>query len=178
MSRVGKQELEIPEKTEVTVGDGFVSVKGPLGELSKKVRSEVSISTEGRKVTFSPTKKNPLAYALWGTYASHVKNMIDGVNTPFEKKLLIEGVGYRASLEGNVLVLAVGYSHQVRLPIPEGVNVTVEKNLITVSGIDKEEVGEFTATIRAKKKPEPYKGKGIRYEGEVVRRKQGKKVVS
>ena len=122
-----------------------------------------------------PAKKTLFSQALWGTVASHIRNMIEGVNKPFEKRLIIEGVGYRAEISENNIVLAIGFSHPVIVPIPEGVEVTVQKNTITVSGINKEAVGHFTALVRSYKKPEPYKGKGIRYEDEIVRRKQGKK---
>ena len=115
------------------------------------------------------------ARALWGTYGSHLTNMIHGVQTPFEKKLIIEGVGFRGEMSGNTLVLSLGFSHKIEVSIPEGLTVTVEKNVVNVSGIDKEAVGKFAAQIRGYRKPEPYKGKGIRYENEVIRRKEGKK---
>jgi len=175
MSRIGKQELQIPEKTTVTLMDGSITVTGPLGTLSKNVRDDVLIKISDGKVTFEPKADSILVRALWGTYASHVKNMILGVNTPFQKKLILEGVGFKADVKGTDLVLALGFSHPVIVKIPEGLNVTTEKGLVTVSGINKELVGEFTASTRALKKPEPYKGKGFRYDNEVIRRKQGKK---
>lgn len=175
MSRIGKNPITIPEKTEVTVGDGVVAVKGPLGELRKPLHREVNVSVADGAVTVAPARENELAKALWGTYASHVRNMISGVNEPFVKKLEVEGIGYKSNVSGNKLVLDVGFSHDVELEIPAGLTVTAEKNVITVSGSDKELVGQFAANIRAVKKPEPYKGKGIHYEGEVVYRKQGKK---
>lgn len=175
MSRVGKQEITIPEKTDVSIADGVITVKGPLGELTKPSHADVEISVADGTVKVTPTKDTGLSKALWGTYASHVKNMVQGVNTAYEKKLEIEGVGYRAAMQGTDLVLNVGFSHQVIMPVPQGLEVTVEKNLITVKGIDKEQVGQFAANVRAKKKPEPYKGKGIHYVGEYIIRKQGKK---
>ena len=175
MSRVGKKEIIIPEKTEVSVADGKITVKGPLGELSRATHKQVTVTVADGKVDVKPADESNFAYALWGTYASHVMNMINGVNTHYEKKLEIEGVGYRAAVQGNELVLNVGFSHQVKMPIPQGLEVTVEKNLITVKGIDKEVVGQFSANVRATKKPEPYKGKGIHYVGEYIIRKQGKK---
>jgi len=175
MSRIGKQELQIPEKTTVTLMNGSITVTGPLGTLSKNVRDDVLIKISDGKVTFEPKADSILVRALWGTYASHVKNMILGVNTPFQKKLILEGVGFKADVKGTDLVLALGFSHPVIVKIPEGLNVTTEKGLVTVSGINKELVGEFTASTRALKKPEPYKGKGFRYDNEVIRRKQGKK---
>ncbi len=177
MSRIGKQPIEIPEKTEVTVSEDAVLVKGPLGELSRQLHPEVSVSVEEGAVVVAPRNKTLFAQALWGTYASHVINMMQGVNRPFEKKLLVQGIGYKSDLSGNKIVLAVGFSHKVELDIPESLTVTTEKNVITVSGADKELVGQFAAKIRAVKKPEPYKGKGIRYEDEQVRQKQGKKSV-
>ncbi|MCW9054476.1 MAG: 50S ribosomal protein L6 [Candidatus Pacebacteria bacterium] len=177
MSRIGKQPVIIPEKTEVKIVDGVVSVKGPLGELSRPLHKAVSVAVKEGEVVVSPVNDSKAATALWGTFASHIKNMVAGVNQPFEKKLILEGVGYRVSLSGKNLELIVGFSHPVILEVPEGLTVVVEKNTISVSGSDKEKVGKFAAEIRAVKKPEPYKGKGIRYEGEVVRRKQGKKTV-
>lgn len=177
MSRIGKKEISIPEKTEVTVADGVVAVKGPNGELSRPYKPLVEIKIENGIVTVHPLKETIEARALWGTYASHIMNMIQGVNTPYEKKLLVEGVGYKADLKGDTLVLNVGFSHPVELKLPEGVKCDVQKNEISVSGIDKEAVGQFAAVVRSKKKPEPYKGKGIRYSDEVVRRKEGKKAV-
>jgi len=178
MSRVGKQIIQIPEKTEVDISSDVLTVKGPLGELVKNIHPAVTIKVEGSEATVTPNKDTIEARSLWGTFASHVKNMVQGVNEAYTKKLVVEGVGFRVEVKGNSLVLNVGFSHPVELPIPEGLTVTVEKNVITISGSDKEVVGQFTAVIRSKKKPEPYKGKGIRYSDEVVRRKQGKKAVS
>jgi large subunit ribosomal protein L6 len=178
MSRIGKQTIEIPEKTEVTVEGSVVRVKGPHGELSKKMRSEVEIIVEGNTVIARPRKSTKLGRALWGTYASLIKGMVRGVNEPFVKKLVVEGVGYRVSLSGKDLQLSVGFSHPVIIAVPETITVSVEKNEITISGADKEQVGQFAANVRAVKKPEPYKGKGIRYDDEVVRRKQGKRAVT
>lgn len=175
MSRIGKRPISIPQKTEVTVSDSKVTVKGPLGELTKEVHPHVSIEIDAGEVHVSPKNDTRLAKALWGTYASHVKNMLQGVNEVYTKKLVLEGVGYRMAVTGKDLTLNVGFSHSVVMTIPEGVTATVEKNELTVSGIDKETVGQFTANVRAVKKPEPYKGKGFHYDDEVVLRKQGKK---
>jgi len=177
MSRIGKQEIQIPAGTTVTVDGSTVSVKGALGELTRTFRDEVTVKVENDTVTFEPTADTPLARAMWGTVASHVKNMVDGVNTKFQKVLEVEGVGFRSAVQGNQVVLNVGFSHPVEINIPEGLEVTAEKNVITISGIDKELVGSFAAFIRSKKKPEPYKGKGIKYQGEKIKRKQGKKSV-
>ncbi len=178
MSRLGKLAIQIPSGTEVSVGTGEITVKGKGGTLTRSVHPAVSIKVENGEVFVTPAQKNRLGRALWGTYAAHVRNMVQGVNTPFMKKLHVEGIGYRVELAGKQLKLSVGFSHPVLVSIPEGIVVVVEKNVVSVSGADKEQVGEFAASVRAIKKPEPYKGKGIRYEGEVVRQKQGKKAAS
>lgn len=178
MSRIGKRNIVIPSGTEVRVQDGELVVKGKGGELRKSVHPAVTISVTGSEATVAPAGKGRLSRALWGTYAAHLKNMIAGVNTPFAKKLQVEGIGYRAEMAGKQIKLLIGLSHPVLVDVPQGVTVAVEKNMITVTGADKELVGHFAATVRAYKKPEPYKGKGIRYEGEVVREKQGKKSVA
>jgi large subunit ribosomal protein L6 len=176
MSRLGKQPITLPDRTDVVLGEaGKVTVKGPKGELSRFFRPEIAVETKDRTITLSMTSGTRLAGALWGTYAAHVRNMVRGVNEPFQKVLSVEGVGYRAELTGQTLKLNLGFSHPVLVSVPTGLTVTVEKNLITIVGIDCEQVGQFAASVRALKKPEPYKGKGIRYKDEVVRRKQGKK---
>ena len=177
MSRLGKKGIDVPEKTEVLIEGNTVRVKGPQGELSKTFRPVVSLKVADNHVDVELLRKDKMSRALWGTYTSHVANMVRGVNELYEKKLIIEGVGFRAEASGKKLKLTVGFSHPVELDIPEGLDVSVEKDTITVKGIDKELVGQFAANIRSQKKPEPYKGKGIRYEGEVVRRKEGKKAV-
>ncbi|AKM84071.1 TPA: 50S ribosomal protein L6 [Candidatus Campbellbacteria bacterium] len=175
MSRIGKREISIPEKTEVIIDGNKVTVKGPLGELTREIRSEIKIKIENGIITMTPIDETVFVRSLWGTTSSHISNMIDGVNKPFEKKLIVEGVGFRADAKGKDLVMNLGFSHEVIIPIPADLTVTTEKNTITISGIDKERVGKFSADVRSNKKPEPYKGKGIRYSDEVVRRKQGKK---
>jgi large subunit ribosomal protein L6 len=175
MSRLGKKSIIIPSGTEVAVLEGELTVKGKGGTLKKPVHSGVAITVADGTVSVSPANSSRLAKALWGTYAAHVNNMLKGVNTPFVKKLEVQGIGYKVELQSKVLVFAVGFSHPVRMDIPEGVTAIVEKNVITLSGADKDVVGQFAAVVRAIKKPEPYKGKGIRYEGEVVRMKEGKK---
>lgn len=177
MSRIGKQPVAIPEGVEVTVDGMAVMVKGPHGQLSRSFRPEVSVEVKDGMVVVTPKKKTQMARTLWGTTASHIRNMVVGVTEKYEKKLVIEGVGFRAEMQGGKLVMQVGFSHPVEIDIPEGLEVSTEKELITISGIDKEQVGAFAAKVRAQKKPEPYKGKGIRYEGEVIRRKQGKKAI-
>ncbi|MDP2650247.1 MAG: 50S ribosomal protein L6 [bacterium] len=178
MSRIGKQPLTIPQGTEVTVADGIVAVKGKGGELRKRLHPDVSVTIAGDNVETKPVADTHEARMLWGTFASHIRNMITGVNEPFEKRLVVEGVGYRVNQEGNTLVFDVGFSHQVRVAVPDGIEVSVEKNEITIKGINKELVGQFAANVRAVKKPEPYKGKGIRYADEVIRRKEGKRAVA
>ena len=178
MSRLGKQPITIPEGVEATFAEGVLTIKGSKGTLSRSVSPEVSITIADGAITVSLEGKSDSAPALWGTFASHTINMITGVTEGFKKELEIEGVGYRAESQGSKIVLNVGFSHSVSLTAPEGVIVGVEKNLITVSGANKEDVGQFAANIRAVKKPEPYKGKGIHYVGEYIIRKQGKKAVA
>ncbi len=177
MSRIGKRELKVPEKTTATIAHGVFSVKGPLGELTRTFKTDIEIKIDNGVVTLAPTRKSLDLQALWGTYSAHINNMMNGVNKLFEKKLIVEGIGFKSDVKGKELQLALGFSHQVKVPIPDGLKVTADKNIITVSGIDIEKVGQFVAAVRSLKKPEPYKGKGVRYDNEVVRRKQGKKSV-
>lgn len=178
MSRIGKNPITIPEKTDVSVANSTVTVKGPLGELTKSVHEAVDVAVEGKEVKVSPKNNSKLSRSLWGTFASHVQNMIKGVNEKYSKQLEVRGVGYKVELSGKDLKLNVGFSHPVIVQVPEGIEASVEKTTITVSGIDKEKVGQFAAEVRAIRKPEPYKGKGIRYVDEYVREKQGKKGVT
>lgn len=177
MSRIGKQEIQISKGIEVIKSGNVLSVKGPKGNLSKVFRDDITITIKGDLITLNTNRNDKFSKSLWGTYASHIKNMIKGVETPYQKKLILEGVGFKSEVKGRELVFALGFSHPVIVKIPEGITATAEKNNITISGIDKELVGNFTASVRALKKPEPYKGKGMRYEDEVIRRKQGKKTV-
>lgn len=177
MSRIGKKGIVIPDKTEVSINSGTVSIKGPKGSIERNFRPDISIVVSDKNISLTPVKENNQTRALWGTYASHIKNMIKGVNEGFEKRLILEGVGYKSQVSGNKLVMALGFSHPVEMEIPAGLNVKSDKNILTISGIDKELVGSFSAKIRDLKKPEPYKGKGFRYFDEVIRRKQGKKSV-
>lgn len=178
MSRLGKQPITIPEKVTVTCEGNMIKVTGPKGELSRLVHGDVAVKIADGVVTVEKTKENPKSQALWGTYAAHVRNMITGVTEGFTKILEIEGVGYRAEAQGNKIKLNIGFSHPVEIEAPEHVHISTEKNVITITGIDREVVGQFAADIRKNKKPEPYKGKGIRYRGEYIIRKQGKKGVS
>ena len=177
MSRIGKKIIEIPAKTEVTSVNGVVTVKGPLGTLTKTFKPTVVVTVADGKVTLAPTEHTLDTLALWGTYSSHVQSMVNGVNKPFEKKLIVEGIGFKSEVKGADLHLALGFSHPVKVAIPATLKVTAEKNVITVSGINSAEVGQFASSVRSLKKPEPYKGKGVRYSDEVIRRKQGKKSV-
>lgn len=175
MSRLGKKGIEIPEKTTVTVNGGVVLVKGPLGELSRKFKKNILIKVEGNKVELTPEKETLENKALWGTYASHIKNMIEGVNKGYTERLLVEGIGYKADVTLTEITLKVGFSHVVKVSIPKDLKVSSDKGVIVINGIDKELVTSFASGIKAVKKPEPYKGKGIRFENEVIRRKEGKK---
>ncbi len=177
MSRIGKQPIAIPEGVDVKIDGDFVIIKGPKGELKNKIRPEIKVEIKDKQIILKPVKSLRDTQALWGTYRSLIANMTQGVTKGFEKKLEIEGVGYKANLEGKDLILNLGYSHSIKIKAPEGIELKVEKNVITVSGTDKQLVGQIAAEIRSKRKPEPYKGKGIRYQGEVVRRKTGKKAV-
>lgn len=178
MSRIGKRAITIPSGTDVSIASNEVIVKGKGGTLTRALHPAITISIENSEVVVNPARETRLARALWGTYAAHIRNMIQGVNQPFQKKLIVEGIGYRAEVAGKNLKLTVGFSHPIELPIPSGVTAHVEKNVVTVSGADKGDVGEFAAQIRSVRKPEPYKGKGIRYEDEIIRRKQGKKAAT
>lgn len=174
MSRLGKLPLQIPAGVTISIVDGVLEVKGPKATLSRPVRNDVEFSIEGDVLTLTPGKTD-LAKALWGTYAAHVRNMVKGVTEGFEKILEIEGVGYRAEVKGTDLSMNLGFSHPVILAIPAGITAEVVKSVITLKGSDLEELNQFAANVRKVKKPEPYKGKGIRYRGEFIIRKQGKK---
>lgn len=178
MSRLAKKPIKIPSNVIIVIEDGKIKVKGPKGELKRDFKQNViNISNENGEIILKPRssgmKKDSKIFL--GTYTSHIKNMIQGVLDGYQKKLVIEGVGYKAEAKGNELVLSLGFSHPVNFKIPEETSVAVNKNIITINGIDKEMVGLVASKIRALKKPEPYKGKGIRYENEIVRRKAGKK---
>ncbi|MDP4009109.1 MAG: 50S ribosomal protein L6 [bacterium] len=180
MSRIGKQLIPIVPGVTVEQADRTVTIKGPKGELSHEVPGDLTVTKEGDFLLVAPHEKfegNPSlrAKALWGLTRTLLANMMQGVVEEYKKVLQIEGVGYRAALDGEDLTLSLGFSHPVHMKKPEGISFSIEKNLITVSGIQKQQVGEVAARIRACRPPEPYKGKGIRYAGEVVRRKIGKK---
>lgn len=174
MSRIGNRIIKVPEGVTVTETDGEVIVKGPKGELKQVMLKDITMKQVDNEITLE--RKNEAAKAMHGTMNSLITNMIIGVTKGYEKALEIVGVGYRFNVQGNKLVINAGYSHPVEMIIPEGLTVTAESNTeITVKGIDKVLVGEFAANIRKVRKPEPYKGKGIRYKDEHIRRKEGKK---
>lgn len=176
MSRIGKKPISIPSGVEVKLQDGKVIVKGPKGELSREVRPEINVEIKEKEVIVTPKIESKRTKAFWGLTRALIANMVEGVVNGYEKKLIIKGLGYKASMNEGVLVLLVGFSHPVEIQPLEGVKVEVKGNIITVSGIDKELVGLCASQIRKVKKPEPYKGKGIRYSDEKVKRKAGKRV--
>ncbi|MCD6500538.1 50S ribosomal protein L6 [bacterium] len=179
MSRIGKKPILIPPKVEVKIEGQKVTIKGPKGEISQEVPDEILIEKKENKIHVSLKKKTKQSRALWGLWRALLENDVKGVTLGFEKKLEIRGVGYRAALEADRTVkLEVGFSHPIKLKIPQGIEVSIEKNIVTVSGIQKQKVGEFAAKLRKIKPVEPYKGKGIRYLGEKVRKKEGKKVAA
>lgn len=177
MSRIGKKIILIPAQVTVGIKDGMISVKGPKGQLERKLDGRVKLEIKDGSVAVSVIGSDKSARSLWGTSRMHVANMVEGVTQGFSKKLQIEGIGYRAAVEGKSLVLSMGFTHPVRLD-GDQVNFSVEKNIVTVAGIDKELVSKVAAQIRSVRKPEPYKGKGIRYVGEIVRKKVGKKAAA
>ena len=176
MSKIGKQELVIPTGVTVTVNVDTLTIKGKGGELVKKFDTRlVEIKIADGKATVSKKGSDKKATQLWGTMAAHIKNMIKGVETPYTKKLLVEGVGFKWELKGDIVNLSLGFSHPITMKVPAGLTVKTDKGVMDITGIDKELVGLFAKNIRQLKTPEPYKGKGIRYSDEVIRRKQGKR---
>ena len=176
MSRIGKKAVAVPTGVTANVEGQTVKVKGPKGELSVKLVPEVSAKLDEHGITVTPDKNQERAAQMWGLSRSLVNNLVVGVTTGFTQKLEIQGVGYRAAVQGKNLNLQLGFSHDVVYPIPAGISIVSEKpTMISVSGIDKQLVGQVAAEIRSWRPPEPYKGKGVRYEGEYVRRKEGKK---
>lgn len=175
MSRIGKLPVTLPKGVEVTIKGQKIDVKGPKGSLSREFHPLVEISSEDKEIRIKPREESKNANALWGLCRSLLNNMVVGVSEGYSKVLEINGVGYRAEVSGKELKMALGFSHPVEFPLPEGVDAKVDKNtIITLSSIDKELLGQTAATIRAFRPPEPYKGKGIKYADEVIRRKVGK----
>ena len=176
MSRIGQKPVTVPDGTDVQIVDQLVRAKGKLGEGSVTLPREVAVSQENNLVWIKPRTESKRARALWGTSRAIVTNLVTGVTEGFSKTLEITGVGYRAAVEGKSLTLQLGYSHEINYSIPEGIEIKCEnQTTIEVSGADKQTVGQVAAEIRAFRKPEPYKGKGIRYRGEQILRKEGKK---
>jgi large subunit ribosomal protein L6 len=176
MSRIGKQPIAVPDGVEITIEPELVKVKGPKGELEERVSREIGVAQENGEIVVTRSTDRGEHRALHGLTRSLIANMVEGVTSGFEKRLEIQGVGYRAQLQGNKLVLALGYSHPVEVNAPSGIDFEVpQPTRITVRGISKQVVGEVAANIRKQRPPEPYKGKGIRYEGEYVARKVGKR---
>ena len=176
MSRIGKRIIAVPKGVTVTLDGQTVSVKGPKGERTWTVAEEIEIKQEGDELTLTPRSDTPRARAMWGLSRTLVDNMVVGVTTGFDKTLELVGVGYRAAMKGNQLSLQLGFSHDVDIDPPAGVTFAVPKQTeIKISGSDKQAVGQIAAVIRKLRPPEPYKGKGVRYQGETVRRKEGKK---
>lgn len=175
MSRKGKLPILIPKGVEVKVNSGEISIKGPKGTLHGKVFPEITLNVEKDEIHVGLKEGDSDSSNLHGLYRSLLQNMVTGASEGFQIRLEMVGVGYRAAVQGKLLDLQLGFSHPTKLPIPEGIHVAVDKNtVILISGIDKQKVGQFAATIRAMKPPEPYQGKGIRYAGEYVRKKDGK----
>jgi large subunit ribosomal protein L6 len=176
MSRIGKHPVTVPSGVTVDVAGQLLTAKGKLGQLKLVVANEVTATVADGKVTVTPKSQTKRARTLWGTTRALVNNMVNGVSKGFTVNLEINGVGYRAAVQGKVLNLQLGYSHEVKFPIPDDVKIVCEKpTSIAISGADRQRVGQVAAVIRGYRKPEPYKGKGIKYELETVRRKEGKK---
>lgn len=176
MSRVGNTPVTLPQGVTATINSGVLLVKGPKGELSVLINDNVSLKQEGSEITFTPKSKSKLARSAWGTTQRLTASAVEGVSQGYTIELEIQGVGLRASMQGTKLNLQLGFSHDVQIDVPKGLTVTApQQTQIIISGPDKQKVGQFAAEVRALKKPEPYKGKGIRRKGEYVRRKEGKK---
>ncbi len=177
MSRLAKKPLALLKGVEVTVGEDVLTIKGPKGTLTHTKHPLVAITLENDALTFVPVKETIEAKALLGTHVALVRSAMIGVTEGYTKILEVEGVGYRMEAQGQKVTMSLGFSHPVVMTVPQGITVSTEKNVMTISGIDKHAVGQFAANVRAQKEPEPYKGKGIRYQGEHIIRKQGKKAV-
>ena len=176
MSRVGSSAITIPDNVTVSQQEGWVIVKGKNGELSAPLHSAVELSISDNVATLKPKSKTKLAHSLWGTMRASINNMVVGVDSGFNRKLEINGVGYRAAMQGNKLILNLGFSHPVEMDVPAGLKAVVDNNtLITITGADKQLLGQFASEIRAKRPPEPFKGKGVKYAEEHIVRKEGKK---
>lgn len=178
MSRIGKKIIIVPAGVEMKLEGRNLSIKGPKGQLERVLPGGVNLELKDGQISVSMAGDDKASRSMWGTIRMHVSNMVEGVSDGFSKKLQIEGIGYRASVEGDTLVLQVGFSHPVRITADKDIKFAVEKNIVTISGIDKDKVSKVAAETKRVRPPEPYKGKGIRYFGEIVRKKVGKKTVS
>lgn len=176
MSKIGKKPISIPKDVQIKMDNDFVSVKGPKGELKRFIPGNVNLNIEGDVLMVNP--KNVEDSAIWGLASALIKNMIKGVTDGFETIMEFQGVGYKAVVKGNDLELALGFSHPITIKAPEGITFKTEKNSIKIQGMDNELVGKTAAEIRSWRRPEPYKGSGIRYQGEIIKRKAGKKAVA
>jgi large subunit ribosomal protein L6 len=176
MSRIGKKAIDIPENVKANIADGIITVSGPKGELSASLFDDVDVQINDNSISVAPKSFNKKARSFWGLTRTLISNLVAGVSEGFMKTLEIQGVGYRAQIQGNTLQLALGFSHDVKYEVPEGIEIKCAKPTeITIEGIDKQKVGQTAAEIRRFRPPEPYKGKGIRYKDEYVFRKEGKK---
>jgi large subunit ribosomal protein L6 len=176
MSRIGKKPVAIPAGVSAQIADGILTVKGPKGALTLPLRDEIAYTVEGDTIDVRPANDTKAARAFWGMQRTLVSNLVEGVTEGFTKVLEITGVGYRAQAQGKTLKLQLGYSHDVNFPVPDGIEIkTPDNTTVEISGIDKQKVGQVAAEIRRWRKPEPYKGKGIKYRGEYIFRKEGKK---
>ncbi len=176
MSRVGQKQIEIAQGVEVNINGREINVKGSKGALSEVLPSEISVALNDNKVEVTPVNKTQRAQAMWGLSRALIQNMVTGVSEGFSKTLIISGVGYRAQVQGKTLKMNLGFSHDVEFPIPEGIEIkTPQPTEVVISGVNKQLVGQVAANIRKWRKPEPYKGKGVAYQGEYIRRKEGKK---
>ena len=172
MSRIGKKSVAIPEGVEAKISGQNISIKGPKGSLDFDFHNDIDVKSSGKEIQVTAQ-----SWSLWGLTRMLIANMIQGVTKGYEKQLELQGVGFRMAVQGKKLNMALGFSHPVEVEVPEGLEAKIEKNILTISGIDKQKVGQLAASVRALKKVEPYKGKGFRYVGEIVRKKAGKKAV-
>lgn len=176
MSRIGKNPVAVPDGVTVNIAGQLVTAKGKLGELSATLVAVIEVAQEGNLVTVSPRNETLIARKMWGTSRTVINNLVVGVSDGFEKKLEINGVGYRAQVQGKELVLQLGFSHDIKYPIPDGIDIKcADQTHVSISGTDKQKVGQIAAEIRSYRPPEPYKGKGVKYENEYILRKEGKK---
>jgi large subunit ribosomal protein L6 len=174
MARFGKQPVKLPEGVTAKIGDGEIVISGPRGSISRQIHGQIKVSEKEGALWVEKVRETKISAALQGTMRAHIVNMVRGITEGWSKILEIVGAGYRVAVEGEKLVMNIGYSHPVEMKIPSGLNIRIVKNLVTIEGMDKELVGQFAAEVRSKRKPDPYKGAGIKYQDEIIRRKPGK----